>query len=163
MGDLADMHIGPARRLLALTSRQGTAMAETVLCTNCFDSVGERQISKSKAQKSGDWDGGVFTDCSGNTAGYCTACGWGAAPEDRPEPAQPALYLEPGVVEFTVEADRDEIGLQADGNDVVRITEIQDDGRARIVVYTSSDPLAEILFEGIINVRERRNMDEEEH
>jgi hypothetical protein len=46
--------------------------------------------------------------------------------------------------------------VQIEGHDIVHITDIdQDTGAATIRVFTSTHPDAAVLFEGVINVRER--------
>lgn len=66
-----------------------------------------------------------------------------------------AGVVEQGVLEFTVEADRGSAQLQVDGNDIVSITGVQDDGYAHITVYASSHPDSPMAWSGTINVRER--------
>lgn len=50
--------------------------------------------------------------------------------------------------------------LQVDGNDLVHVTDIdRETGQALVRVFTSTDPDAAVLFEGTVNVLERRNVD----
>jgi len=44
------------------------------------------------------------------------------------------------------------VAFQVDGHDLVHISEIDADGFAFVIVYASSDPEAEVIFSGNINV-----------
>jgi hypothetical protein len=44
------------------------------------------------------------------------------------------------------------VAFHVDGHDLVHISEIDNDGFAFVIVFASSDPQAEVLFTGRINV-----------
>jgi len=62
-----------ARKILALTSTQGTAMAETAICDNHW-SKSYTEIRRG-AEFIKDWDKLDFVDCSGNPELQCILCG----------------------------------------------------------------------------------------
>ena len=67
-------------------------------------------------------------------------------------------WIDEGELDFIAEPYDGGVALQVNGNDLVHITDADDEtGWAHITVFTSSDPNAIILFEGQINVRERRD------
>jgi hypothetical protein len=78
---------------------------------------------------------------------------------ESPAPEPGEAYAQDGQITYTTEASGDEVYFQADGNDLVAITDIDADGWGIITVFTSSDPNATVARQGRINVRQRRNMD----
>jgi hypothetical protein len=60
-------------RMFALTTTQGTAMAETAICSDHWAKTFKR--IRSNAQFIEDWDRLNFVDCSGNELLECTVCG----------------------------------------------------------------------------------------
>jgi hypothetical protein len=61
--------------LYALTSIDGTAMAETALCgKDLKDPVAQEQA---RSWAGTDHDGGYFTDCTNNEEIVCQQCGYG--------------------------------------------------------------------------------------
>lgn len=75
------------------------------------------------------------------------------------EPLHGEQYMATGDVEYIAEPCDGGAYLQADGNDLVSITDVDDNGWGTITVFTSSDPNATVQWQGRINVRERRNME----
>lgn len=62
--------------MYALTSKQGTAMAETALCGSCVLMGSEKGRVQGEAGIAGDWDGDpAMKDCTPNDALTCTHCG----------------------------------------------------------------------------------------
>jgi len=60
----------------ALTTKQGTAMAETALCNSDVWSGSNKGKAQGAAGMAGDWDGNPqMTDCSENEALECIVCG----------------------------------------------------------------------------------------
>jgi len=70
--------------------------------------------------------------------------------------AEQAPVLAEGPLDWRVEDEGSEVYLQVDGNDVVTIGDVGDDGTARIWVWASSHPDADKAWEGVVNVRERK-------
>lgn len=65
-----------SRRMLANITGQGTAMAETALCSECDPSHRARVLDENLNVH--DWNRGPRLDCTGNEELECTACGWRA-------------------------------------------------------------------------------------
>lgn len=65
----------------------------------------------------------------------------------------------PPAMEYGVDYSDDNVCFQVDGNDIVHIErEPGTDGMAHIVVFASSHPEAEVLFEGRLNVTARAEL-----
>lgn len=77
-----------------------------------------------------------------------------------------AMYFEgrkPLDIEPEVEwYDSDSIAFQIDGNDLVHVSEIDDEGNATIRVFASTEREATVLFEGTVNVFKHREKEDEE-
>lgn len=70
--------------------------------------------------------------------------------------------IEGGDLDWATDEDGNNgVQLQVDGNDVVSITDVMDDGKAHIIVWASSHPDSTIAWEGFVNVRERDGDDNE--
>lgn len=52
--------------------------------------------------------------------------------------------------------------LQVDGNDMVAISDVMEDGSAHVVVWKTSHPDSTVAWEGFVNVRERKDEDVDE-
>jgi hypothetical protein len=70
------------RRMFALITARGTAMAETALCgqhrathAQLVRDMAESDPAPGPGQ---GWDGGELHDCTGNEALSCIVCGYGA-------------------------------------------------------------------------------------
>lgn len=70
--DLHDDDFDPDRDLYAFVTTQGTAMAESALCTAC---IGDK-ASEELALPGNDWDGGIRVNCTDNDELECQSCGW---------------------------------------------------------------------------------------
>jgi hypothetical protein len=59
--------------------------------------------------------------------------------------------------------DGDSLAFQIDGHDLVHVSDInRETGVATIRVFTSTHPDAPVLFEGTVNVKERKEQDDDE-
>jgi hypothetical protein len=52
------------------------------------------------------------------------------------------------------------VAFQVDGHDLVHVSEIDADGFAFVIVYASSDPEAEVIFSGRINIDAHTPLDQ---
>lgn len=50
------------------------------------------------------------------------------------------------------------VAFQVDGHDLIHVSEIDADGNAFIIVYVSTDPEAEVIFSGRVNVSAHREL-----
>jgi hypothetical protein len=55
------------------------------------------------------------------------------------------------------------VRFQLDGNDLVNVVDVdRDTGDARIMVFASTAPDAEVIFEGTVNIRAHLDLDGDE-
>ena len=66
----------PARRMHALTTDQGTAMAESAACSTCAETAAAERVMSDAAALASDYSGQGARDCTGNEALECQVCGW---------------------------------------------------------------------------------------
>lgn len=63
------------RKIFALTTDQGTAMAETALCEGCYSVEANQGYAEDCASQADDWESSNgWTDCSGNEMLECVTC-----------------------------------------------------------------------------------------
>lgn len=82
-----------------------------------------------------------------------------AAIQALEEDADPdGVVLEEGELEWTLdlESSKHDCVLQVDGHDVFSVRDVGEDGSAHVTVWATSHPDSVVLFEGTVNVRERR-------
>jgi hypothetical protein len=60
--------------MYATLTKQGTAMAETALCAAHYSSIEHVIHGLQRAQQADDYDGGQYSDCTGNDALECFGC-----------------------------------------------------------------------------------------
>lgn len=58
------------QRMYALVNEDGTAMAETALCSVCYPEQGKQELAALAASEPGEWE-----DCTENDALTCRHCG----------------------------------------------------------------------------------------